>query len=437
MPPRRGRGTQRGKTGGPRRGRSVSVADGDAGASAVGKQICNSCSVEVTDGCIGCDRCESWVHGTEMCAGLPMKVIEVILEHNGQGISYFCLKCRVARATELERSPSNQRENLPAGTLAQIFQQIQGLCAAVVELTAQVKGISSPPPAQTSAAQQPTPGTNPGSHSGTQAQSQNTNTPQTPQTTEYRQIVRQELREMHEREKRKDSVVIRGLRATTPRGISTEFGELTLKMMGTRVELSDIVHIPGHAGLCRGKILNDTNRKLVLDRAKTLKGTEYDGVFIRKDLTYDQRCVLKARREAYQTQRNDQNRLAPTGGAGGSSGTGAPAPFPRDSSNAEATAHPPSAGPNRAGEPAAPLPAGHDRVGEAVTPPHAGPDQAGGTVVPPPTGNDQVEGAAAPPPAGADRLEGAVGGTAAAVPDSDQAVTPPNRNANGGTLQSN
>ena len=103
---------------------------------------------------------------------------------------------------------------------------------------------------------------------------------------------------MYEREKRKDSVVIRGLQGTTPTQLSAEFRELTLKMMGTQVDLTDIVLIPGHTGLCRGKILDSANRNLVLDRAKTLRDTEYGSVYIRKDLTYNQRSALKERREA-------------------------------------------------------------------------------------------------------------------------------------------
>ena len=58
------------------RERSESAADGDMSD---GTQYCNSCSKEVLDGCIGCDRCEKWVHGTEMCAGLPKKSLMLYL----------------------------------------------------------------------------------------------------------------------------------------------------------------------------------------------------------------------------------------------------------------------------------------------------------------------------------------------------------------------
>lgn len=306
----RGRGARGAGAGTTKRGgRSASVASDGSDGTVAGKQYCGSCSKEVLEGCIGCDRCETWVHGTEMCAGLPTKVIVAILEHDGQGIGYFCLKCRITRAAEMEKSPSQRKVDLSSGTLAQIFQQMQGLCSAVAELIAQVKVLSSSPhpSPRDPVAQQPhdTHGTYAAALTH-QPTTTTTNPELTPQTAEYRQIVRQELRELHEREKRKESVVIHGLRSTSTRGVSTEFGELTQKMMGTKVELTDIVPIPGHAGLYRGKILNENDRKLVLDRAKTLKGTDYDRVYIRKDLTYNQRCALKVRRDAYRSEQGQQ-----------------------------------------------------------------------------------------------------------------------------------
>ena len=115
---------------------------------------------------------------------------------------------------------------------------------------------------------------------------------------DYRTVVRQEVRELREREKRRFSLVIRGLVSNSPAGVVAEFGEVTSTMMGTRVTLSEAVKIPNNAGLWRAKVLNVEHRDLVLEKAKTLKGTQYDHIFIRKDLTYTQRMELKQRRES-------------------------------------------------------------------------------------------------------------------------------------------
>lgn len=111
---------------------------------------------------------------------------------------------------------------------------------------------------------------------------------------------------MHERDKRRDSIIIRGLKATTPRGVVAEFAEITQRKMGTRVEVSDVVIIPGHTGICRAKIYSSAERKLVLEQAKGLKNTEYKHVYVRRDLTYAQRGELKLRREAEAAGRNTE-----------------------------------------------------------------------------------------------------------------------------------
>ena len=92
--------------------------------------------------------------------------------------------------------------------------------------------------------------------------------------------------------------MIRGLSSNTPAGAATEFGDLTLTMMGTRVTLTDIVKIPNNPELWRGKILDGEQRRFVLDRAKHLRGSQYDHIYIRRDLTYAQRMELKQRRES-------------------------------------------------------------------------------------------------------------------------------------------
>lgn len=120
--------------------------------------------------------------------------------------------------------------------------------------------------------------------------------------SQYRSLVRQEVREIQEREKRRCSLVIKGLAATTPAGVVSEFGDLTSTMMGTRVTLTDVVKIPNNLGLWRAKVTDSDDRKLVLDRAKQLKGSQFDHIYIRRDLTYTQRMEMKERRE---TQRQD------------------------------------------------------------------------------------------------------------------------------------
>ena len=60
----------------------------------------------------------------------------------------------------------------------------------------------------------------------------------------------QAIGQLREREKRRSSVVIKGLSARSPDAIAgLEFGELTSQMMGSRVTLIDIARIKDHRDL--------------------------------------------------------------------------------------------------------------------------------------------------------------------------------------------
>lgn len=267
--------------------------------------FCGTCAKTLDDNPIGCDKCETWVHGSEMCSGLPKDVIDVILGYSGEGINYVCMNCRVLRASGATGSPSAKADNFMAETLAQLFQQMRGMCAVLTDLAAQVRTMSSqpppPPPPGGMRAEPAAPGAHQSSDTDRQHLSQSDNPPSTG-SGGYRLVVRQELKELQEREKRKDSIIVRGIEAASPADLQAKFSELTQHSMGMRVELTDIRAIPSHPDLYRAKILNINERKQLLDRAKNLRGTRYDKVFIRRDLTYAQRAELRERRLNRQSQ---------------------------------------------------------------------------------------------------------------------------------------
>ena len=44
---------------------------------------------------IGCDKCEVvyvWSHNSEMCAGLPLDILQAIEQFQGSGIQFICMK---------------------------------------------------------------------------------------------------------------------------------------------------------------------------------------------------------------------------------------------------------------------------------------------------------------------------------------------------------
>ena len=154
----RGRGSSNARRGRSRTMSNATSIDHDDDSSK-GIQLCVSCSRDVGENPIGCDKCEHWVHCTEMCSGLPQRMIDAIIEYEGTGISFVCTKCRIKR----ESSSSNNAQPLMVELVTQIFQQMKGLCNTVQSLMDQVKVLSSKPPAPapmpTPAA--PTPPSNP------------------------------------------------------------------------------------------------------------------------------------------------------------------------------------------------------------------------------------------------------------------------------------
>lgn len=262
---------------------------------------CGMCGHNVGNDAIGCDRCSSWVHPTEMCSGLPNDVIRTISTVSGDAILFVCTNCRVKpsspRGVATRKGSASNEANLPGELIQQLFLSVKGICSAVMELTARMDRAFSV--SKNPATAHPDPSNQPKSQVMPQAQGSNNilaNTDAASPVGDYRSVIRQEMKEMQERAKRRQSIIIKGIHAQSARDLVSKFGDLSQNFAGERVELSDIVPIANHSDLFRAKVLNDEHRRLVLDRAKTLKDTDHATVFIRRDLTFAQRKELRERR---------------------------------------------------------------------------------------------------------------------------------------------
>ena len=299
----RGRGKQ--STGSGRRGRSASVA-GTSGqhAPAAGVQLCGTCSNDVGDNSIGCDECEIWVCKNEMCSGLPMDMLRAIDRYNGAGIKFVCMKCRIDFTQRKGNSPTSTTESHMGELVGQLFQQVKGLCSKLQQLMDRVDLLAAQPrPAPVNPTPQgPAP---PVTLSYAAAAGHAPAGPPRPPPDEYRVIVREEMRELEEQRKRRSSLVIRGLEARSANEAISQFKAVTEHLVDHEVTLTDVVRITSEGDLYRGKVTDDDLRKLVLEKAKHLKNSiPYGNVFIRRDLTFKQRQVLKVRRAQAQSNNN-------------------------------------------------------------------------------------------------------------------------------------
>lgn len=245
---------------------------------------CGMCDQDLGSAdCIGCDECESWLHANVMCTGLPDTLIKSLLDYGGNGVKFVCSKCRVVSCeVPASSSPSvgpQRQQESNEELIKQLFWSVKGICVAVRDLTSRLDATLD----QLSSNQsKPSPSVAPP-------------TAYSPDPEQHRRQIREEVREMQEQAKRRQSVIIRGLGVSSSSGVASSFSSLTERMFGMKVELSDVVSIPNHQDLYRAKVLNEEHRRLVLTRAKSLRDTEYGQVFIRRDLTYKQRQELRNR----------------------------------------------------------------------------------------------------------------------------------------------
>ena len=311
------RGRGRGKAGGangrvePGNSSQDTQAVGGAGPGTVqpiadeeAECACGMCGVLVADSGIGCDRCSEWFHPTEMCTGLPQEAISLIAAHQtDNSVLFVCTGCRVNPGTGSWTKAGRGRNSDQEAMIKQLYLTVKGLCGTVASLTSKfdtlIEAQRQQGARQASLPNSVSQGSSEPITQGQRAFESRAKAPILPhqEIIEYRTMIRQEVKELREREKRKDSIVVRGLTSTTLADVTTEFEEISSMMIGSSVTLTDIVRIPDHPELYRAKILDEGKRKLILEKAKTLKGSRYDGVFIRRDLTYAQRQELKMRRE--------------------------------------------------------------------------------------------------------------------------------------------
>lgn len=263
--------------------------------------LCGTCSVITGADAVGCDRCSNWFHPTSMCLGLPDQLIQSIQTYGGDGVAFICTECRTG----------NNSDDVPNSAFKQLFQTVKKLCETVQSLSTQVASLTSPtaPPRQGAAHSLP-------------GIAQNTS-----QDKEYLcTLIREEAREMEERQKRRCSVIVRGIQAQSAETFGPAFHGICSSLLGSSVTFTNAMCISKEKRIFRVKIEDDDSRKALLDNARNLRNGPYQNVFINRDLTYKQRGELKARRELRknaasagrtsqsQTVRTEQGN--PTGGPG-------------------------------------------------------------------------------------------------------------------------
>ena len=108
-----------------------------------------------------------------------------------------------------------------------------------------------------------------------------------------------EMREFEERQKRRDSVVVRGVRSGSDQEFTQTFGNVVSTILDRRttIDPSNVYCINREHCIYRVKISNRDTRSDILTNARSLANNpNYVSVYISRDLTYMQRQELRLRR---------------------------------------------------------------------------------------------------------------------------------------------
>ena len=283
---------------------------------------CGLCGGVAPDVTIGCDRCRLKYHPVTQCTGLKKPTIDAVLA-DGDAVKFICSACRCSGPAPTRVTTRSQSANLSPPdvslpvSISQVFEIVKALAVSMTSLTQQVTALAATV-ANTKAAPAPTmppPDRSaiPGTPSARQGAPMN------------RGALLGELREFEERQRRRDSVIVRGLEANTNEEVGHMFGNISTMLIGRRVPAEGLYCIDRTKRLYRLKISDRDTRAELLKKAPRLKDNpNYRKVFVSRDLTYMQRGDLR------------QQRIARRAGGSARSGGGSTTP-PVSSSASPAT----------------------------------------------------------------------------------------------------
>ena len=303
---------------------------------------CGLCGGVAPDVTIGCDRCRLKYHPVTQCTGLKKPTIDAVLA-DGDAVKFICSACRCSGPAPTRVTTRSQSANLSPPdvslpvSISQVFEIVKALAVSMTSLTQQVTALAATV-ANTKAA--PAPTMPPPDRSAIQG------TPSAQQGAPInRGALFAEMREFEERQRRRESVIVRGLEANTNEEVGHMFGNITTMLIGRRVPAESLYCIDRSKCLYRLKVNDKDTRTDLLKRAPGLKDNpNYKNVYISRDLTYDQRGKLRQQRVA---------RRAGRGRGGGARTTTPVPPSPAASSATESPDGQPGAqasGPRDTGE---------------------------------------------------------------------------------------
>ena len=239
-------------------------------AAAVVASGCSLCGQVLLSQSVSCGDCGSMFHPDTLCLGVDHGVIDVLLADTQGAVKYVCCGCRVGRGG----SSGGQ------GAFTQLLNIVGSLVGEVKDLTRKFSSIGGGSidanpnivPQGVSLAGE--------GHHGQSGQS-----------------IMGEMRELYEREKRKSSIILRGVGDVSVEEVERLFADICAYLEVDGVELVDVVKVAN--SVYRGKILNSSQRNCIFAETPRLRSsTQFRDTYVQRDLTYRQRMDVLAKRNS-------------------------------------------------------------------------------------------------------------------------------------------
>lgn len=201
----------------------------------------------------------------------------------GDGILSVCLKCRLDKQSPVKEQ--DRVSNADTVAVGQLHEMVMTLCTTVKSLSEKLPKFIVQGQYQNV--------TSISDHSTMQGHSQNVMSISDPGS---RLVIREEIREIHDRERRKHSIIVRGFPHSTVNDVNERFKDISKYLINQEISMSDVICVNQDRGIFRGKIVDPQIRRSLLLEARRLKeSTNFRSVYLHKDLTYKQREELRSR----------------------------------------------------------------------------------------------------------------------------------------------
>ena len=223
----------------------------EAGTASLPPNLCGLCSLPAGRNMVQCSRCQLQFHPSVICLGVAAEVASVLGSDRSGALLYRCCVCRSGE-------PFNG-------------DSVVQLTRIVGELVRSVKSRDSNNVSAGAAAP--------------------------------REAIITQIREVREREKRKDSIIFRGMGDVSMEVLTRNFEVICDLLNVDGVTLTDIRKIGSSPPLYRARIHDDAKRRELLLRCHQLRNSEeFSRVYIHRDLTLQQRRDLMVKRNQARPQ---------------------------------------------------------------------------------------------------------------------------------------